>query len=335
MCTSAKIKSIEGHFYWARTMDFAQNFFECGGEIIYFPKHLQMDMLSGPLASKYEVVGMGIQDTYLLTDGINSEGLAGGCFYFEEATATSSQELTKKELQEVVLDELVVYILSQCKSVDEIVGLVSQFACIDKGTSNKMVATEGKQLPVHLTFTDKEGYSIVLEPDHDGQFTIYTHTNGIMTNSPKYEWHLTNLRNYVNMSDYTIQQLNINNLEVKGIESGSGLLGLPGDYTSPSRFIKIALLSNMMQPTADKDALRSLYTVFNSVIIPKGIEKNTSDSSDYTAYWIGYDLENRCLEVLSTANQTFTKVSLEEASRFFNNQKGHTQVKNENYFHKI
>lgn len=335
MCTTARIKSIEGNYYWARTMDFAQDFFDNGGEFLYFPAGQGVINLTGESTTRYSVMGMGLPDTTFMIDGINSEGLVGGSFYFEEATGTTLEALAKKDKQAVVLDELVFTFLSQCATVEEVATMAATMACLEKGTPNVITGLEGHLIPLHMTFTDEKGQSVVLEPDHDGELSIYMNTIGTMANSPTYPWHMTNLRNYVNLSDYTVDRLDINNLHIKDIESGSGLLGLPGDYTSPSRFVRISMLTNMMAPVHDGDAIRQLYTAFNSVIIPKGIEKNTPTTSDYTAYWIGYDLKNRRMELLSTHTQTFTRTSIKEAEGRFNGEHGHIKIENDVIYHLI
>lgn len=98
---------------------------------------------------------------------------------------------------------------------------------------------------MHYTFFDDAGNSVVLEPVNQGAFKIYESIGVMMTNSPEYPWHLDNLRNYVQLTNHNLGQQQLNfQLDIKQIESGSGLLGLPGDYTAPSRFVRSTFLSN-------------------------------------------------------------------------------------------
>lgn len=270
-----------------------------------------------------------------MTDGINSEGLTGGCFYFEEATCTSEESLIKKDKKPVVMDELVALFLSQCANVEEVAFLASKLAVINKSTRNKMLDLE-TFLPLHQMFTDASGKSIILEAVNNGELKVYENTSGSIANSPTYDWHLTNLRNYVNLSDYTKPLLELGDLTIKDIESGSGLNGLPGDYTSPSRYIKITFLSKMMDKPDDSHALNDLYNVFCSVIIPKGIEKDSPTKSDYTAYWAGYDINNKELQLKPTASETFTKVTLDSLMNKFGDQLGSIKINLEkNLYHEV
>lgn len=115
-------------------------------------------------------------------------------------------------------------------------------------------------------------------------------------------------------------------MNIKDIESGSGLHGLPGDYTSPSRYIKITLISKMMKTPTNEFALTALYNSFCSVIIPEGIEKDTATVSDYTAYWAGYDLLNRTLRLRPTKSNTFTQVSLDSLRNKFGSKIGSLKI---------
>lgn len=206
MCTGALINSVEGNHFWARTMDFATDFFTSGGGLLYFPKDMELNLLSGTIKNKYDFFGMGMPNTYFLADAINSAGLTGGSFYFEEATCASDESLLKKNKQKIVLDEIIALCMAQCSSVEEVAFLVSNFVVINKSTKMSMFNPDSF-LPIHAIFTDITGQSIVLEAISNGEFKIYSDTSGTIANSPTYDWHLTNLRNYVNLSDYTKKNL--------------------------------------------------------------------------------------------------------------------------------
>ncbi|AQP53385.1 linear amide C-N hydrolase [Vagococcus penaei] len=328
MCTNAAIQSQEGHFYWARTMDFPMNFFDNNGVLKYFGKKEPIQFVTEKITPSYDFIGMGLGDGNLtVMDGINSEGLVGGLFYFEEFTTATESELAKKNKKPVAINEMVTYFLAQCRTIGDVAYLASQLAVIDKTTTGQPGSA-----PLHLTFMDTTGESVILEPDHNGEFTIHRNVTHTMTNSPTYDWHVTNLRNYVNLSGFTIDQLELGDLIIKDIESGSGLLGLPGDYTSPSRFIKITLLTHLMDQPEDKTALKDLYRVFNSVIIPKGIEKNTPTISDYTSYWIGYNIEKREFIMSQEGSLSFSCDNLDSIRKHFKGKTGELPFTSEETF---
>ena len=85
--------------------------------------------------------------------------------------------------------------------------------------------------------TDTQGKSIVIE-FIEGEMKIFENPLGIITNAPTFDWHMTNLRNYVNLSAVTIPNKKIEDLDFAALGAGSGMIGLPGDFTPPSRFVR-------------------------------------------------------------------------------------------------
>ena len=97
----------------------------------------------------------------------------------------------------------------------------------------------------HLTIHDAHGDDLVVE-FLDGQTHFHDNKIGVLTNSPPYDWHLTNLRNYVGLSNVEAHPVNLMGLPVTPTGNGSGLLGMPGDVTPPSRFIRATMLTEVV-----------------------------------------------------------------------------------------
>jgi choloylglycine hydrolase len=95
----------------------------------------------------------------------------------------------------------------------------------------------GTPLPLHHIVSDATGASIVIEY-MDGQLSVTDNKVGAMTNSPGYDWHLLNLRNYANLQPQAAAPRTIDGVSLAPFEAGSGMLGLPGDFTPPSRFVR-------------------------------------------------------------------------------------------------
>ncbi|WP_292592782.1 linear amide C-N hydrolase [Mesotoga sp. UBA5825] len=133
--------------------------------------------------------------------------------------------------------------------------------------------------PLHLSLQDSSGGSMVLEFT-DGEVIVYENPNGVLTNSPELPWHLSNLRNYVNLSPY-MKETEINGITYKGIGFGSGYVGIPGDVTPPSRFVRISFLrefSNSVE-TEEEGVMLALHLV-NTVDIPAGVSKREESSTE-------------------------------------------------------
>lgn len=109
----------------------------------------------------------------------------------------------------------------------------------------------GTPIPIHHVVTDSAGDTIVIEYTK-GKLAIYDNKIGVMTNSPNYDWHLLNLRNYANLRAIGAPaSRDIDGVSLTPFGAGSGMLGLPGDFTPPSRFIRAAAFVHTMEPVKD------------------------------------------------------------------------------------
>ncbi|HNU22858.1 MAG TPA: linear amide C-N hydrolase [Mesotoga sp.] len=132
--------------------------------------------------------------------------------------------------------------------------------------------------PLHLSLQDSSGGSMVLEFT-DGEVIVYENPNGVLTNSPELPWHLSNLRNYVNLSPY-MKETEINGITYKGIGFGSGYVGIPGDVTPPSRFVRISFLREFSNPVETEEEGVIALHLLNTVAIPSGVSKREESNTE-------------------------------------------------------
>ena len=320
MCTCITLKSRQDDYFFGRTMDFFTDFFSPK-----FPLEFEMSsypaqqILKGEInswKSKYSFGGVNIKHTLGFVDGINECGLAGEMNMLEECSWDSKKGLAKRGLKPLIGEEVVSFFLSQFKSVSEIKTHVSQFGLLNFDfLSNVNLPFE--KFPLHYTFVDTSGESVVLEPVNKGAFKVYK-SMGVMTNSPEYSWQKTNLRNYVGLQGYGVgsqklsKTVNNSDIDLKQIGYGSGLLGAPGDYTSPSRFVRATFLSRYIDDFDSSDGINTLYNTFNSVMVPKGVEKLSKEAKngDFTQYFSAYDLTNLSFYVKPYDTNLFTQMKL-------------------------
>jgi len=154
-------------------------------------------------------------------------------------------------------------------------------------------------LPVHYVVTDPSGESIVIEYVN-GELTVHDDTIGILTNNPPFDWHMTNLQNYVNLSVVNAPPKKLGDVTIQPTGQGSGLLGLPGDFTAPSRFVRAAIFAHGIDPMdTSADAIFQAFHILNNFDIPKGVARSaqrTADgqiSADYTQWTSANDLANK------------------------------------------
>lgn len=307
MCTGIKITAQNGDIFWGRTMDLAMGMFgedadagrQFPSSIVTYPKGIEIKGTIDTWQSKHAFIGMGIDDTRITYDGVNDSGLAGDVQVLMECSHDTQSNITARGQKPVNGEEFVTYILSQYETVQEIRDMIDTLAL-----SNDAVTVQDMQLsmPLHYSFVDQSGDGIVLEPINNGSFVVHDFM-GTMTNSPTYDWHLMNLNNYIGMGTTDINQSHPLNekFTFTPIEAGTGygMFGMPGDYTSVSRFVRAAFISNNLDSFTSDKGINTLYTAFRSVIVPRGLEhpNGTTTITDYTRYWSGYDITNRTLYV--------------------------------------
>lgn len=166
---------------------------------------------------------------------------------------------------------------------------------------------------VHFVFTDRSGDSVVVEYV-GGELRMHDNAARVLTNAPTYDWHLLNLRNYLNLSTVGVSSREIGDVNVTAIGQGGGMLGLPGDYTPPSRFVRAAVLRHAIETPADAaGAIQAVAHILNTVDIPIGVAQSKEGDklvSDYTQWVAIKDLTNNRLLIADYAHRT-TYLSLD------------------------
>src|ERR1700730_14963211 len=186
--------------------------------------------------SKYATLGANALGMPVIIDGLNERGLATGLFYFP--TTAKYQAYSPSDADKAIAPwELGSYILENFATVDEVRANVPNIVVPD-------VVLEAWKFvpPVHYVVHDAAGKGIVIEYV-EGRLSIYDNPLGVMSNSPTFDWHMTNLRNYVNFSLTDLPPVQLGGVKLLPFGQGSGMLGLPGDFTPPSRFVRVAAFS--------------------------------------------------------------------------------------------
>ncbi len=292
MCTHIHISSNKNNLYWGRTLDTGFNPFDIGSQINIVPRDFVLETQSTPWKTKYSFIGINLAGSTVYFDGVNEKGLAGGLLFLNACTFDKKENIEKEGLKAINAGEIVPWILSNFETVADIRESISKVAVTADDIPSLGELGKGNAMTVHYTFTDRNGDSVVLEATNNGHFRVFNNTVGVMANDPTFDWHMTNLGNYVQVQGFNNNSNNLNKeTTINPISNGSGLLGLPGDYTSPSRFVRAAYLRNLIDEVSDEDAPAAVFSVLNSVWIPKGVEHFNKDKeeSDFTSYMCAYD----------------------------------------------
>lgn len=148
---------------------------------------------------------------------------------------------------------------------------------------------------VHYVIRDGQGRCVVLEYT-GGELKVFENPLGVITNAPTFDWHMTNLQNYVNMTVNSVPAVDYKGIQFTGLGQGTGMLGLPGDFTPPSRFVRAVAFSLSALPvkTAREGVLQAFH-ILNQFDIPKGAARGTENGKtacDYTQWTSASDLQN-------------------------------------------
>jgi len=170
--------------------------------------------------------------------------------------------------------------------------------------------------PFHYVLHDPTGACIVIEYI-DGKLTIYDNPLRVMTNAPDFKWMMTNLSNYVNLSPTNAIETSLGNSLIRQIGQGSGMIGLPGDFTPPSRFVRMAFLTQSAMPvTGVENGLNLAMTLIDNVDIAAGtIRNNEKGTANYenTQWAVVTDIVQKRFHFRSYTNKNWRYIDVAEA----------------------
>ena len=272
MCTCIFLKGTSSYF--GRNMDFHYSFNE---QVINIKRGKEFELKkAGKLKIKYSLLGIGtIRDGYpLFSDVMNEKGLAfAGLNFLNNARYNKY----KKSKVNIAPYELPLFLLGNCSNIDEVKDILRNLNLL-----NEQFSLEIPLAYLHFMISDLEK-SIVIESTKDG-LKIYDNDLNVLTNNPEFTYHKNNIFNYINLSIEDPINSKFNN-----ISYGQGLIGLPGDYSSMSRFIKSYFVKENI--ILSDNPINQFFYCLDSVFMPYGLVK-AKDDFEYTRYQSCYDLKS-------------------------------------------
>jgi len=291
-CTGITLRPRDGSIIYARTLEFAA---DLKSNLIVVPRGQQFTGTtpSGEpglrWTTKYACTGMNAFDLPLFIDGLNERGLAVGLFYFP-GYADYQKSSAADNARTLAPQELGAFLLGTCANVAEVAS-----AAHDVLVVAVPFAPLGEVTPCHYLVSDAAGNSLVIEYVA-GELRLHVNPLGVITNSPTFDWHLTNLSNYVNLSVTNVPSLDVVGTQFRGFGQGTGMLGLPGDFTPPSRFVRaVAFAKSALPVDSARDGVLQAFHILNQFDIPKGAARGVEQGepvADYTLWTSAADLTN-------------------------------------------
>ena len=311
-CTAITLRAEDGTVLFGRTMEWGA--FDLNGRIMVIPRGHEFIGLTPDgkpglnWQSQYGVVGIDMLEREVLSDGINEKGLALGLLY-HPGFAEYTEYDPGKASQSMAPTDVGQFILTTCASVSDVREAMTKARVVPV-----MEPALGFPAPVHFIVIDSSGKQIVIE-FLDGETVITDAPLGVLTNAPTYDWHITNLRNYVNLSPVSLPGRKIEELELRPLGAGSGMIGLPGDFTPPSRFIRAVAFTVTARRTVDgPETMYEMFRVLDNFNIPLGAAEGTGHGGDISkmrsaTLWTSvYDTRNGLMYYHTQHNRRVRKV---------------------------
>jgi choloylglycine hydrolase len=318
-CTDFRIKAADGTVIVGRTMDFEVPVLSL---IRIFPRGEQWSS-TAPGERKginwtskygYAAVDMGgrlvdpLDSGENLADGLNEAGLSFGWLSMPDFTTYQDQAAAREPEKAIAHLDFCPWVLGNFATVDEV-----KEAFAGMHVWGKALGPLRLILPLHASVHDASGRSIVLEFTNEGP-KVYDNLPGVLTNAPTFDWHLINVRNFLNLKAMSAGPIKVDASVLSPIGSGSGLLGIPGDWTPPSRFVRIAAMRHFaMTPQDAERGVVLAEHLLGSVTIPRGLElikDEVSLRANFTRWSVIKDLRNRVLYYRGYEDHAFRAIHL-------------------------
>lgn len=259
MCTAVSLRT-DG-LYFGRTLDLEYHYKE---SVTVMPRRFPLAFRHMPsIKEHYAIIGMAtVADGYALYyDAMNEKGLCIAGLNFPNSAHYGSYI---EGMDNPAAFELIPWVLAQCENVGLAAAMLANVNVTDDGFSDSFRPT-----PLHWMIADRE-QCIVAEPTADG-LKLYDNPVGVLTNEPSFPFQLHNLNNYMALSpDPPVNHFQ-DSLDLKAYSRGMGALGMPGDLSSQSRFVRAAFARcNSICGYSEEESVGHFFRIMGTVTQPRG-----------------------------------------------------------------
>ncbi len=272
MCTAITYKTK--HHYFGRNLDLEYSYHEA---VTITPRNFPLEFRCQPTMSHhYAIIGIAItEEGYpLYYDATNEAGLSMAGLNFP---GNSVYNNILPEKQNITPFEFIPWILGQCKTLFDARQLLDKINLVNIPFNDKYPLS-----PLHWIIADKEN-SIVVESVAEG-LRIYENPVGVLTNNPPFDYHMHRLAECLNLTSAEPENRFSSQLKLVPFSRGMGAIGLPGDLSSASRFIRAAFTKfNSVCDNSEEESVGQFFHILNSVAFTRGCAQ-AGDVYDITVY---------------------------------------------------
>lgn len=273
MCTALAYKTKD--FYFGRTLDYESSY---GEEIVITPRQYPFAFRNGAKRNEhYALIGMAhVAGGYpLYYEAVNEKGLGMAGLNFVGNACYGKEKEGKDNIASF---ELIPWILGQCSTVKEVRELLEKI-----NVTNLAFHESFPVSPLHWLIAD-EKETITVEAVEEGLF-VYDNPVGVLTNNPPFPQQMFQLNNYMHLSPKQPKNLFSGRLKLQTYSRGMGALGLPGDLSSASRFVRAAFTKlNAIATQKEEDSVGQFFHIMGTVEQSKGCCEVNEGAYEYTIY---------------------------------------------------
>lgn len=299
MCTA--INDVAGRHLFGRTLDLEYSLNE---SVVITPRNFTLKFRhESPQERHLAMLGIAhiANGTPLYYDAVNEAGLCAAALNFGGSATYFSP---RKSGTNIASFELIPYILGQCKSIGEAAEILKSTTVTDENFDADLPSTT-----LHWMIADKTG-AITVEQTRDGM-KIYENPFGVMTNEPPFDYHLTNIKNYMSLTSLPPQNEIYPSVNLAPYSRGMGALGLPGDFSSASRFVRAVFLKGHTaieeEPSA---ATNRFFHIMSNLSVPKACVITPEGKAVSTVYTSCADTESMTYYFTTYNNRNVRSVRL-------------------------
>ena len=274
MCTAATYQTKD--FYFGRTLDYE---FSYGEEVVITPRNFPLAFsCQGTMESHYAMIGIAhvAEGCPLYYEAVNEKGLGMAGLNFV-GNAVYRKEQPGRD--NVATYEFITWILSRCATLQEARALLERVNLTDTPFQEQLPPTQ-----LHWLIADRSG-AVTVESVEEG-VKVYDNPVGVLTNNPPFDEQMFALNNYMHLSPKTPQNLFSDKLDLHCYSRGMGALGLPGDLSSQSRFVRVAFVKmNSISGDSEAESVSQFFHILNSVDQQRGcceVEEGKYEITIYT-----------------------------------------------------
>lgn len=303
MCTAATLKTKD--FYFGRTLDYDFSYLE---EVTVTPRSFAFNFTNiGVMQKHYAIIGMAcVKNNYpLYYDAVNEKGLGMAGLNF---VGNAHYRETTPNKDNIAQFEFIPWVLGQCDSVCSAKALLAKINLTNTPFSKELPLAQ-----LHWIIADKNEV-ITVESVKDG-IKIYENPVGVLTNNPPFPEQMQRLNDYMHLSPKEPQNNFSQKLSLKTYSRGMGALGLPGDLSSQSRFIRAAFVKqNSVSDISETESVGQFFHILSSVEQQRGCCDTGDGKFEITIYSACCNADRGIYYYTTYHNRQITAVDMHKES---------------------